>query len=464
MADAPVQPPPEGNPPGQARASRQPRIFYGWWIVVVSLVADGLKHGNFNRGFTIYVIPIRNELGIGVAAIALADMLGRMLGGIQGPLVGYLTDRYGARVMLFFGAIVSGLGFIVLAFVHSYVFFLLVFVGLLSLGFRSGYNNASVTAINKWFLRRRGLAMSIASVGNGLGGAFAPLVGLLVVTVGWRYGVFISGAIIILIIGPLSLLLRDNPESMGLQPDGDRPEDRAGGPQSGNRPPGSAARRRSRLQDADFTAKEAMRTPTYWLIVMSVGFRNTVHSGISFLLAPVMVWFLQGADRGETESLLIASFFVMALALSTIVFNPAVGMLGDRVNKQKLSAVCMIGGALAIATLLNHSGHLWQLLVFAVLLAFSESANPLAWAIMGDTFGRRSFATLRGWQHLPDQFMSMSTPVWMGWIYDQTGSYFWALIPLVILYLMAAVGYWTIPRPRPPARLRARGQAGAAAA
>ena len=462
MADAPVQQPSEGNPPGQARASRQPRIFYGWWIVVISLIADGLKHGNFNRGFTIYVIPIRNELGIGVAAIAVADMLGRMLGGIQGPIVGYLTDRYGARVMLFFGAVASGLGFIILAFVHNYVFFLLVFVGLLSLGFRSGYNNASVTAINKWFLRRRGLAMSIASVGNGLGGAFAPLVGLLVVTVGWRYGVFISGAIIILIIGPLSLLLRDNPESMGLLPDGDRPEEGEPGQQSANRPPGSMARRRrARPQDTDFTAKEAMRTPTYWLIVMSVGFRNTVHSGISFLLAPVMVWFLQGADRGETESLLIASFFVMALALSTILFNPAVGMLGDRINKQKLSAVCMIGGALAIATLLNHSGHLWQLLIFAVLLAFSESANPLAWAIMGDTFGRRAYATLRGWQHLPDQFMSMSTPVWMGWIYDQTGSYFWALVPLVILYLMAAVGYWTIPRPRPPARLRARRHAGA---
>ena len=75
-------------------------------------------------------------------------------------------------------------------------------------------------------------------------------------TVGWRYGVFISGAIIILIIGPLSLLLRDNPESMGLLPDGDRPEDRAAGPQSGTRPPGSAARRRrARLQDTDFTAK-----------------------------------------------------------------------------------------------------------------------------------------------------------------------------------------------------------------
>lgn len=438
-----------------------PKIFYGWWIVAISVVADGLKHGSFNRGFTIYVNPIRNELGLGVAAIALADMLGRLLGGFQGPLVGYLTDRWGPRVMLAFGAIMSGLGFILLTFTHNYAFFLFVFVGFLSLGFRSGYNNASIAAVNQWFRRKRSLAISIVSVGNGLGGAFAPLVALLVITVGWRPAVFISGVIIIAVIGPLSLLMRGTPESMGLLPDGDKPEQS----DSAESQAGSAvdpARVRRVYRDMDFTAKEAMRTPTYWLIVLAVGLRNTVHSGISFLLAPVMVWFLQGGGRDEKESLLIASFFVMALAFSSIIFNPSVGWLGDKVSKQRLSAVCMISGALALLTLLNHSGNLWQLFLFAVLLALSESANPLAWAIMGDAFGRRSFATIRGWQHLPDQLMSMSTPVWMGIIFDRTESYFWALVPLVIIYLLASVGYWIIPRPRLPERLRVREEARAA--
>ena len=90
-----------------------------------------------------------------------------------------------------------------------------------------------------------------------------------------------------------------------------------------------------------------------------------------------------------------------------------------------------------------------------VLLAFSETANPLAWAILGDYFGRRSYATLRGWQHLPDQFMSMSTPLWMGIIFERTGSYQWALIPLVVIYVMAALLYLLIPNPRTPDRVRA---------
>ena len=457
--------------PPEAPVKPSGRIFYGWWIVAISIIADGLKHGSFNRGFTIYVVPIRAELGIGVAAISTADMLGRLVGGFQGPIVGYLTDRWGPRTMLFLGALISGLGFLLLAFVHSYTIFLLVFVGLMSVGFRSGYNNASVTAVNRWFRRKRGLAMSIVSVGNGLGGSFAFLIAPLVITFGWRPVVFASGAIIIALICPLSLLLRDSPERMGLLPDGDRPEPQSpaletvpGGanPAATPRPvaspdrtgAGTGSRRPPR--ELDFTVKEAMRTPTYWMIVLAVGLRNTVHSGLSFLLVPVMVWFLSGNDRSDDANLVIAAAFVTVLSLSSLIFNPSMGWLGDKVSKQKLSAFCMLSGALAILTLVNHSGHLWQLVVFAVLMSFTESANPLAWAIIGDYFGRRSFATLRGWQHLPDQLMSMSTPVWMGVIFDRTGSYYWALLPLAALYLLATIFYWTIPRPGIPARLRVR--------
>ena len=446
------------------------KVFYGWWIVAASLIADGLKHGTFNRGFTIYVVPIRNELGISTAAISLADMIGRLVGGIQGPPMGYLTDRFGPRVMLAFGGLVSGTGFILLSLTEDYLSFVLVFVGFLSIGFRSGYNNASIAAVNNWFRRRRGIAMSIVSMGNGLGGASAPLVGLLVVAVGWRHAVLISGILIIAVVVPLSMLVRRSPESMGLLPDGDPPEPPQPSSETGVVPPSGGrpgvvaaaaprARSGSRPRDMDFTAREAMRTPSYWLLILATGLRNTVHSGMSFLLAPVMIWFLQGAGREQGESLQIAATFVGVVAVGTIVFNPIVGWVGDKVSKKVLTACCMISGGLSLLLLVNGAGNLWQLALFSLMLAFAESANPLNWAIMGDFFGRRAFATLRGWQHLPDQFMSMSTPVWMGLIFDRTGSYFWALLPLAGIYAMSAIGYLLLPQPRLPARLRAREEA-----
>ncbi|MEK7814292.1 MAG: MFS transporter, partial [Chloroflexota bacterium] len=448
------------------RLRRPPKVFYGWWIVAISLVDDSLKHGTFNRGFTLYVPSIRHELGIGVAVISLADMLGRLEGGILGPVAGYLTDRLGPATMLAIGGLLSGIGFILLSLTHSYWYFMLIFIGFLSLGFRSGYNNASIAALNNWFRRKRSLAMSIASIGNGLGGALAPLVGLMVFTLGWRPAALISGIAIIAVVIPLSFLVRRSPESMGLLPDGASPEssqvqlrESPSAAAAGN--PGTAhpalARPRANpsAADPDFTVKEAMRTPSYWLLVLAVGLRNTVHSGMSFLLAPVMVWFLASGGRGEKESLPIAALFVGLLSFSTLFFNPCVGWLGDTWSKQRLSAVAMVAGGLALVVLLwgHTSGHLWVLAIFAILLALSESANPLAWAIMGDFFGRRSFATLRGWQHLPDQLMSMSTPVWMGWIFDRTSSYFWALVPLIVVYGLSAFFYWILPKPNIPSRV-----------
>ena len=185
------------------------RVFYGWWIVAVSLLIDACKHGTFNRGISFYVLPLSTELGVGVAKISFADVLGRLTGGLAGPVVGYLTDRLGPRTMLVFGGVVSGLGFILMSFTSSYRIFLLVFVGLISFGFRTGYNNAASAALNQWFRRRRALAMSVSSIGTGLGGVgIAPLVGLLVLKLGWRTAAQISGITILAIVIPLSLLVR----------------------------------------------------------------------------------------------------------------------------------------------------------------------------------------------------------------------------------------------------------------
>jgi sugar phosphate permease len=438
-------------------------IFYGWWIVALGLVIDACKHGAFNRGFTLYIVPIRNELGLGVAAIALAEMLGRLEGGMLGPLMGHLTDRYGPRAMLVFGGLMSGLGFILLSQATSLMGFMLIFVGMLSVGFRSGYNNATLAAVNQWFRRQRSLAMAIAASGNGLGGAtLAPLVGLMVFSFGWRTAALLSGVVILAVVVPLSCLIRRSPESMGLLPDGDQEQPPVTTPVAAHGAPvatagntsltASSTAVRYTVSDTDFTATEAMRTPAFWLLILATGLRNTVHSGMSFLMAPVVVWFLQGGGRSAEESLPWAAFFVGLLSLGTFFGTPVVGWLGDRISQPRLSALCMAIGALAMLLFLPQSGQLWHLGGSVLLLAVAESSNPLNWSIMGDFFGRRSFATLRGWQHLPDQLMSMSTPVWMGWIFDRTGSYYWSLLPLAILYGLSACVYWTLPRPTRPYR------------
>ena len=103
--------------------------------------------------------------------------------------------------------------------------------------------------------------------------------------------------------------------------------------------------------EQDYTLKEAMTTSSFRLLAVSSGFLNTVHPGISFLMAPVMVWFLQGEGLSEEDRLPIAAAFIGILPLSALVFYPIVGLPSDRISKTKSSAVCMVSGALSMVAL-----------------------------------------------------------------------------------------------------------------
>ncbi|PYN40133.1 MAG: hypothetical protein DMD95_22685, partial [Candidatus Rokuibacteriota bacterium] len=129
--------------------SRSPgRLFYGWWIVIIGCIQDAVKGGTFNTGFTLYFLPVLTELHLSRAATSLPFSLAKLESALEGPLVGYLIDRFDVRVMLVVGTTLAGLGFVLLSFTHSYVLFVLVFIGPLSVGFQAGFNQATMAAVN----------------------------------------------------------------------------------------------------------------------------------------------------------------------------------------------------------------------------------------------------------------------------------------------------------------------------
>ncbi|HEY7495978.1 MAG TPA: MFS transporter, partial [Candidatus Tectomicrobia bacterium] len=165
----------------QGTSSGSGKLFYGWWIVIIGCIQDAVKGGTFNTGFSLYFLPVLTELHLSRAATSLPFSLAKLESALQGPLIGYLIDRFDLRVIMVIGTILAGLGFVLLAFTHSYVSFLLVFMGLLSLGFQTGFNHATMAAVNYWFYKKRGLAMAIVQTGQAIGGVVIfPLVALAV--------------------------------------------------------------------------------------------------------------------------------------------------------------------------------------------------------------------------------------------------------------------------------------------
>jgi len=412
------------------------RVFYGWWIVAIGCVQDAVKGGLFNTGFTLYFLPVLTELNLSRAATSLPFSLSRLEAALGAPFVGYLIDRFDVRVMLVAGTLLAGLGLILLSLTHSYLLFLLVFIGPLSFGFQAGFNQATLAVVAHWFRRKRGLAMAIVQTGQAIGGVLIfPLVALAVLKLGWRTAAVLSGLAVLTLL-PLVLFIRRSPESMGLLPDGDRsPAQGQHASPSGLTPP---------LDDTrEFTTREALRTPTFWLLAAFHGLRNVPYAGVTVHLVPLLVW--KGLDEPA------AAFYVGLTALATVVSRPLTGWLGDRQSKQMIGAVGVLLGAAGLAVLAYGDGAWWALVLFAVLFSFGDGVNSVTWALVGDVFGRAHFATIRGWISMFQSFASMPAAVYTGWVYDRTQSYTQALIAFVICYGAAAIVLWLVPDPTRPA-------------
>jgi MFS family permease len=325
---------------------------------------------------------------------------------------------------------------VLLAFTHSYVTFLLMFLCLLASGFQVGFNQASMAAVNHWFLTKRGLAMSILQTGQAIGGVVLfPLVAIAVLRLGWRSAALLSGGVVFLTL-PLVQLIRRSPESMGLLPDGEtEPPPSAVGIAARHRRPPRAL--------VELTTQEALRSSTFWLIAGFHSLRNIPYAGVTVHLVPLLVW------KGFDES--TAAFFVGLMSFSAVIVRPLTGWLGDRWSKQKIGATGVLLGGLGLSVLLYSGGGFWSMVLFVVLFSFADGINSVTWALLGDLFGRRHFASIRGWVGMIQSFASMPAAVFTGWVYDQTHSYTYAILPFLAFYGLAALCLWKVAPPNSPA-------------
>jgi MFS family permease len=415
-------------------ASPPCRIFYGWWIVAIGCLQEAVKSGTFNTGFTLYFLPVLTEWHLSRAATSLPFSLAKLEAALAGPLVGYLIDRFDLRVTMALGTVLAGVGFLLLAATQRYATFLLVFLGLLSIGFHMGFNQGSMAAVNYWFRAKRSFAMSLLQTGQALGGVLLfPLVAVAVLTLGWRAAARLSGSAVLLLL-PLVGFMQPTPEPMGLLPDGAPPSPPVGRGHSG-------APRRPVQRREDWTLREACQTRAFWRVTGFHALRNVPYGGVTVHLVPLLVW--KGVEPAT------AAFFVGLMACSAVVVRPLTGWLGDRWAKPQIAALGVLLGACGLGILLVSPGTRWHLTLFVLCFSCADSINSVTWALVSDLFGRQHFATIRGWMGMLQSLAAMPAAVLMGWVYDQTHSYAAALLPCILLYGLAALVVWPTTPPPP---------------
>jgi MFS family permease len=383
-----------------------------------------LGGGLHNYGFTVFFLPLSQDLGLSRAATSLAFSLARAQGAIEGPFVGYFIDRFGPRPMILIATFLTGIGYILFAWVNSYASFLIVYLGVISLSFSPGFVHAPMAVGNTWFIRWRARAMTVISSAVPVGGMLiTPLLGMAVQAWGWRWGAILAGILFLIVGIPLGFGVRPSPESMGFLPDGDLPKS------SPTRNESEGHRALNAPSTSDPTLRQAMRTFVFWLFVIGMTVRIGVFTTISVHFVPLVVWKGQSQEYG--------AFLLGAFAFLNWVAHFVVGWIADAVNRPKLLTWCMIVAAAGLVSL--HLGNgIWPLWSFTILFTTIDSSFPIVWATIGDFFGRKSFATIRGTMSFFYTWGGVIGPVAAGALYDREQSYYSTLWGLTVMMLLGA--------------------------
>jgi MFS family permease len=259
------------------RLWRPGRFFYGWRIVGAGFGLEALIGALLFHAYGSYVVLMREEFGWSRTLFAAAFAMARSESAILGPLQGWLTDRFGPRALMRVGMAIFGVGFILLSRVQSPVqFFLAFFVVAVGAGL-GGYMPIAVAIVN-WFQRRRALALGISSSGSAVGGLLTPVVVASLTTFGWRGTALLSGVVILVAGLPLAQVFRQRPALYGEYPDGLRPGD--GDAPVASDGPAPRSPERPAVAPVDFTPREAMRTPAFWLVSLGHGSALLVVSAV----------------------------------------------------------------------------------------------------------------------------------------------------------------------------------------
>jgi MFS family permease len=375
------------------------QYFYGWRMVGAGCAIQFLQAGLLHHAFGAYFSVLMDEFGWSKTALSGAAALQPMEAAILGPLLGWIIDRFGPQGMIRIGIIVFGLGFCFLSTINTLGGFYAAIIMIAFGASLCGYFPLNVSVI-RWFERHRARALSFITLGLALGGVFVPVVAWSMQTFGWRATALGSGLLILAVGWPLASVFRGRPEEYGEIVDGEPPA------------PGTATAAPPR----EFSAGEALRTWAFWLISLGHGFALLV-------VYAVNVHAITHMRESLGYSVAQASVFITVTTVSQVIGVLLGSAIGDRFERRRIAAVCMIGHAIGLM-LLTYATGAAMLTAFAVIHGIAWGLRgPMMQAIRADYFGSRSIGMILGISSMVIVVGQIGGPMIAALLADLTGNY-----------------------------------------
>ncbi len=397
-------------------------VFPGWTVVWASFAVLFVGFG-VAYSFAAFFHSLRDEFDATRGDISLVFALTGFLYFALGAVSGPLADRVGPQRVILAGMGLIALGLLLASAAQALWQIYLTY----SLGVGVGVGLAyvpAVGAVQRWFIRRRGMASGLAVAGIGAGTLAVPLLSAASIELwGWRETYLLLAVFVCLVGLPAALLVEHSPERRGLQPDGEVLAEGA----RATVPVGT-------------TLKQAIRSKPFLLLYLA-SFATSIGIFTPFAhLAPY------ARDQGFSDG--FGALLVGLIGVGSTAGRLLLGGSADRVGRRFALGATFIAMGVALASWLAATEQ-WSLALFALFFGAAYGGFvALVPALTADYFGGRSMGAILGWLYTAAALGALLGPVLAGAVYDARDSYALPILLGVAMNGVAAGCIWLLPSAR----------------
>jgi MFS family permease len=396
------------------------KFFYGWRMVGAACAMQFLLAAFLTQALGLYIAVLSDEMGWSKTTLSGAAALQSVEAAIIGPILGWIMDRFGPQNMIRVGLVFFSAGLLLLSQVNVvgsfYISAILMAIG----ASLSGYFPLSV-ALVQWFEKFRARALSIMGLGFAMGGLAVPLIAWSMHQWGWRATAAGSGFLVLIFGLPMAGIIRRRPEDHGEHVDGIDPAlivaEQPGGHEAAP-------------VQVEFTAAQAIRTRAFWMLAIGHGLALLVVSAVN-------VHAITHMKEGLGYSVANASWVIMIMTFGQIAGVIFGASMGDRFDKRKVAALCMLAHGLGMVCL-TFATNMAMLVAFGLFHGFAWGLRgPFMSAIRADYFGRNAIGLILGLSAVIIAMGQIGGPMIAGVMADLTGDY---RLGFSLLALLSALG------------------------
>ncbi len=407
------------NPPAQRRFGNW---FFGWNALGLSIFVVAMTMGIIFSSFTFFVLAWMDDFGVdrGEAMITLA--ITQLLAGVISPFGGRAMDRLSIRWVGVTGLLAFAAGLFLLSLATSMWQIMAIYAVFFSMAFSLAGPILAQTMAAKWFRKRRGFAIGLASLGSSIGGfAFPPVTAMLIQSLGWRPTTAVLAVFVVVVGLPaFGLFVRNSPQDKGVDPE---PEN----PVLGARP----------LSDNQWTTRKILSEKTFWLLVLAFLPLLFMTSGFTINLGP----YTRDLELSTANAAMLMSLWAGVMIVGKLGF----GYLTDRYNHRLLFVGMLVFYLCALFVLSLNPGITVLMAAIVMLALVSGGLMPIQGAMISHFFGPLAFGSVLGLFSLFIRPVAFAGPLG-GWIRDTQGSYdlYW-LGGMVVSLVLGSLIFFAAP-------------------